>query len=327
MFYFILLFLMSCTDSLLSQTVVEEHYIYPSYYSVFLETDTAIITEYVTDTSEEVYPIWVDSITQPSTSNGIDILWVIDPSGSMNDDAPRILSGITAMIEALPLNVSWRLAIIAADPNTSKVTTEFPLLPGDGTVEAQSMYSSAVYGHYEKGFDGLYAYMVDNSFSTSWMRDDAALLVVFVSDEEEQSTVLGTVSEFTSWYQALRTSVYVAAVNHLDPNVSECNLRTIDIGYRYMEAANYFNGQIIDICSGDWSAGVQDATAQIQPYSSIELTHVPVYADQIFVFVDGNVWPYWSYNSATNEINFSAVPGEGALIEIAYYYDDQDTGS
>lgn len=72
---------------------MEEHYIYPSYYSVFLETDTAIITEYLTDTAEDVYPIWVDSVTQPSTSDGVDIVWIIDPSGSMNDDAQEYWLG------------------------------------------------------------------------------------------------------------------------------------------------------------------------------------------------------------------------------------------
>ena len=36
----------------------------------------------------------------------------------------------------------------------------------------------------EAGFDALYAYLVENSYNQSWLRPDAGLLVVFVSDEE-----------------------------------------------------------------------------------------------------------------------------------------------
>ena len=327
MFYFVVLFLMSCTDALLSQTIVEDHYIYPSYYNVYIETDTAIVTQYVSDTSEEFYPIWVDSVVQPATSNGIDIIWVIDPSGSMNDDRPRILAGINAMLEALPLNVAWRLAIISADDNISKVSTDFPLLPGDGTLEAQAMYSSAVVGFFEEGFAALTAYVEENSFSSSWLRHDAALLVVFVSDEDDQSNIYPLAIDFALWYEDLRPSVHLATINHLDPVVSDCNTRAIDIGHRYMAAANYFSGQIIDICSNDWSAGVQDATAQVQPFTSVSLSNEPVYDDQIFVFVDGAIWPHWIYDVGSNEIKFTVVPLEGSLIEIAYYYDDQDTGN
>ena len=327
MFYFIILLFMSCTDALLSQTIVEDHYIYPSYYNVYVETDTAIVTQYVADTSEEFYPIWVDSVVQPAMSNGIDIIWVIDPSGSMTDDRPRILAGINAMMDALPLNVAWRLSIIPADHHRASTTSEFPLLPGDGPTEAQQMYSAAVYGFFEKGFESVYNYITQNPFSASWMRDDAALLVVFVSDEDDQSDMYPTALDFSLWYEGLRDGVYLATINHLDPATSLCNLRTVDIGHRYMEAANYFNGQIIDICSSDWSAGVQDAAAQVQPYTSMQLSQEPVYDDQIFVFVDGAVWTHWLYDVTSNEVKFTVVPPEASLIEVAYYYDDQDTGN
>ena len=38
-----LLGLLSCNDNLLSKHTIEEKYIYPSYYDVWVETDTAII--------------------------------------------------------------------------------------------------------------------------------------------------------------------------------------------------------------------------------------------------------------------------------------------
>ena len=37
--------------------------------------------------------IWVDSFVQPASTNGVDILWVIDRSCSMRDEEPLLLSG------------------------------------------------------------------------------------------------------------------------------------------------------------------------------------------------------------------------------------------
>ena len=47
----------------------------------------------------ETYPeVWVDSFVQPSQTEGYDILWVIDRSGSMSNHDPELLTGIEAML-------------------------------------------------------------------------------------------------------------------------------------------------------------------------------------------------------------------------------------
>jgi len=255
-------------------------------------------------------------------SNGVDIIWVIDPSGSMTSHRTRLLSGISDMMSSLP-SVSWRLVIISADPTRSVNSTEFPLLPGDSAADAQAMYSSSVLGGLERGFESVYRYIEDNSFSSSWMREDASLLVLFVSDEEEQSTsMFPMVSDFTDWLDEQRNSVYVASIVNHDPAISSCNSRDIDVGHRYMDAANYYSGQVLDICSEDWSGGVLDAANGAVPYSSYPLSHVPLYTDNIVVFVDGVVYhdAYWDYVSASNRIDFILEPPGGSLVEIAYHY-------
>ena len=155
MFLF-LLSLLSCNDNLLSKHTVEEKYIYPSYYDVWVETDTAIVEVevYVPDTSEPD-PIWVDSFVQPHASAGVDIIWVIDPSGSMNSHRTRLLQGISDMMGALP-QVNWRLAIISADYQRSLQHQDFPLLPGDTAGDAQAMYTAAVTGYLEAGMYAVY---------------------------------------------------------------------------------------------------------------------------------------------------------------------------
>ena len=107
--------------------------------------------ETVEDTAFDGAPIWVDSFTQPSV-NGVDILWVIDPSGSMNQHQTRLLAGIDAMMQALPAS-GWRLAIIPSDWRFAEQEQQFPLVPGDTYQMAENMYLQSRSGAFEAGFD------------------------------------------------------------------------------------------------------------------------------------------------------------------------------
>ena len=113
------------------------------------------------------------------------------------------------------------------------------------------------------------------------------------SHEEEQSRThfSGPVSDFTFWYASSRTagSAYIASIVTQDPSVSLCDwtTNTRDVGVRYMDATNYFGGTIVDICDEDWTAGVADASNQIEPRESLELTHTPDPVSAIRVFING----------------------------------------
>ena len=98
--------------------------------------------------------IWVDHFFQPTSANGVDILWVIDMSGSMNDNEDKLLAGIEAMMKSLPAT-GWRLNMISNSPNVVIQDQQFPLVPGDTFQDAKDMYDNVVQGHFEMGFDPL----------------------------------------------------------------------------------------------------------------------------------------------------------------------------
>ena len=148
--------------------------------------------------------------------DGIDILWVIDRSGSMSQHDAELLAGVEAMIAALPTS-DWRLVMISADPSRSVTSTEFPLVPGDDAEDARNMLATLTSAPWEEGFNSVYDYITLNPYSGTWMRPEAGLLVVFVSDEDEQSTTeYPLYSDFTSWYQSQRMgSVFMASIINL----------------------------------------------------------------------------------------------------------------
>ena len=269
---------------------------------------------------------WVDSFVQPGGVDGVDILWVIDTSGSMIVYQNRLLAGIEAMLNALPSS-DWRLAMVSNHPPAAAQEDQFALVPGDDIVDAEDMLDGMRVGYFEEGFDSVYEYIINNPYSATWMRNDSALLVVFVSDEEDQSNgYFGQVGEFTSWYSTLRFGpVYLSSIVTQDPSVSVCSTPPVPayVGDRYMEATNAFNGVIVDICAEDWSAGVTDASHQVDPYEWYELSYEPI-DDSIRVFIDHVPNSDWTYQASDNTVYFTTIPDVGAWVEIAYRHEETE---
>jgi hypothetical protein len=298
----------------------------PEYVYIYSETPVYIEEEVPGDPAGE---IWVDSFNQPNSVNGVDILWVIDTSGSMNTYSADLLLGIDAMLTALPAS-GWRLAMTSNDPAKAAVEAQFPLVPGDDIVNAESMYNAMGRGAREEGFDAAYEYIMNNPYASTWMRSDAALLVVFVSDEEDQSDDhFPIVQDFNNWYGGMRGgSVFASSIINVAQADSVCTNppSAINIGDRYIEATNWFSGIIVDICADDWSAGVTDASVQVDPFEEWSLSYIPI-ESTIRVFIDTHLNADWTYDAASNSIQFTIIPPGGSHVEIGYIIDEStDTG-
>ncbi len=298
----------------ITETIVEEIEI-----PVYIEVEVPGETEYG--------EIWVDSFDQPLSVDGVDILWIIDTSGSMNRYDPELMAGIEAMLEALP-DSGWRLAMMSNDPAEAATEAQFPLVPGDDIVDAMDMYAAMGRGHREEGFDAAYEYIMNNPYGATWLRPDAALLVVFVSDEEEQSDAhFPNIADFKSWYASLRGgSAFLASIVNVASADSICDTppSPINVGDRYMEATNYFGGVVVDICSEDWAPGVQDASSRLEPYEQIELTYIVSDEDTIRVFINGALNWDWHYQAFDNTVYFDVIPSGNDHVDIAYHYDPDD---
>lgn len=277
--------------------------------------------------------VWVDSFEQPYSVNGVDIVWLIDKSCSMIDDAPAIVSGIEQMMNSLP-PTGWRLGITTTSHIDSISASEFPLVPGDDIQDAWDAYAASGDNAREGGFDSIYAYIQENEYNQTWLRYDAALLIVFVSDEEEQSQEYFTFDQtglgnFINWAGSVRQSVYLASIVNIHETENECGytVNTIDVGHRYIDATNAFNGVVVDICAEDWAPGVTEASTQTAPHEEWPLTYIPA-PGTVRVFKDGQLADpaEWVYNTVFNKVEFLIIPNEGSLVEIGYVIDPHYTG-
>ena len=310
---FITLLGLSCSQDY--QVVVKE----PEIIYEQVEVPIYIEVEVPTGTPTEEVEVWVDSFVQVRAVDGVDIIWVIDTSGSMGAYQTQLLLGIEHMMNALPES-GWRLVMISTDPEEVVDENQFPLVPGDTIMDAEDMYSLMQTGPDEMGFDAVVSYIETNPYASSWMRPDAALLVVFVSDEDAQSDMMTICSDFVSWYSARRFgNVFLASIVMQEDAVSVCESDHYGSqpGTTYIEATSLLFGTVVDICAEDWAPGVTDATSQIEPYEYIELSHDPV-KETIRVFVDGQLFNDWIFVESSNTVQFLAIPAGGSLVEVGY---------
>jgi hypothetical protein len=308
------------------------------YIEVPVEVIIEVPVEVLVEVPVEGGDVWVDRFDQPYTIDGIDIVWLIDKSGSMNQHAQSVVDGIEAMMLALPPS-GWRLGITTTAWFNTANTQEFPLVPGDSVQDAWDAYNNTGNHGLEAGFDALYSYLIENSYNQTWLRPGAGLLVVFVSDEDEQSSRdfssnASGLQDFINWYGSQRPSVFLASIVNIAAPASECigNPHSAYVGQRYIDATNAFGGVVVDICSEDWSTGVQEAASQVEPFEEWELTYTPI-ENSLIVFVDSVEFLDWIYNASTNSIEFVTIPAEGSHVEIGYVInhctgdDDDSSGS
>ena len=126
-------------------------------------------------------------------------------------------------------------------------------------------------------------------------------------------------------------SVFLASIVNHDMTESLCDwVSPIDVGTRYMDATNAFGGNIIDICDEDWTAGVADAAASVEPHESWALSHQAI-VDSVRVFMNGSLvepgMTSWTYSEVDNTVYFHTIPPGSTLVEIGYrYYEEIETG-
>ena len=106
-----------------------------------VEVEIPVEVPVVVEVPGEGGDVWIDSFEQPYTMDGIDIVWLIDKSGSMNQHAQSVVSGIEQMMLSLPPS-GWRLGITTTAWQNASTTQEFPLVPGDTVQDAWDAYNN-----------------------------------------------------------------------------------------------------------------------------------------------------------------------------------------
>lgn len=271
---------------------------------------------------------WYTQTWQQKEIPILDVLWVIDNSGSMNQFQNNLSTNISSFISAF--------AQTGADYHMSVITTDrwsftTILTPQSSNVE-QQLSSLVVAGTYgsgtEKGIEMSYRSLAASSAAGpggNFFREDATLIVIYVSDEPDHSNP--DWNSYISFFDNIKPlgkfipyGVIADVPNGCQYTALNGSIRNLQPGLGYWDLIDYYNGSWYSICATDWGVQLQDLAGEVTGRRFFELDQLDPIEDTIEVKVNGQTSSNWSYDQATNSIVFEqdSVPQEGQTIEINY---------
>lgn len=326
----------------------EEYVLYEGALTITSnDPDEAEVTVPAVGNGDET-ALYEEGFTQEAWES-LDVLWVVDNSGSMSEELDMVRENFDSFItEFVGLGLDYHLGVITTDmdneghkgalqggyyitPDSSDPYTEFMNAVDQGSSGSGS----------ERGMDAVKAALSEPLTSTTnagFLRDDAALAAIVLSDEDDDSTI--DESTFTSWFQGLKSDPAQVTFNAVvgDPSgpglldfggcsgLVDGDMLQADAGDRYIDVVGRTGGIWRSICYEDYSETLAHVSlSSAGMVTTWTLSQTPTNSGQIEVYVDGTQWYYslldgWTYDADENSITFhgDALPGVGAYVLIRY---------
>jgi len=288
-----------------------------------------------------------------SPNNQIDILWVVDDSCSMGEEQDTLVQGFSSFVGQMETSgTDFHIGVIStsfdySDPDRGKLIGEPPYL----TLEDDyvNLFSErAVVGidgsDKEKGLEAadwaLSPTMVTGA-NKGFVRLDAQLLIVFVSDEEDcsdEGALEGEVAEecYRQRERLVPVTEYVDAFRSMKKDSADVQVSAIvgtedkscqDAypGSRYIQTAAMTGGSVGDICTSNWSSMLTDLGLTATGVRTSFQTSYAAKPETLKVFVDNEKVPEdetdgWIYDPDTWYVTFgvNAIPERDAEIYAEY---------
>jgi len=266
-------------------------------------------------TVEEIQPteVIIQSLIQPTKTEELDVLVVLDTSCSMSDNYEQVSRGIEILkddIETITFN--YQIGFINSSLKEPYYAGPYDLLSTaiDLLLAPYELGSD----YFETGFQAMYEFATITDEGAEFLRESADKLIIFVSDEDEQSGITPAVMH--EWLKSEYKDVQHDVVSIVLTENSECDSSWANVGQNYIDLAAYYGKTGIDICS-DWEEWLADSTFLAGPIDYINLNYVPV-EESIVVYVDKIIIEEWYYLPSTNTVYLDYPPFEGSLIEVGY---------
>jgi len=265
--------------------------------------------------------IIIDNFTQDGMM-GSDILFVIDNSGSMSSNQTQLSNNFDTFINTLSVSgYDYQIAFITTDQSTFEGDIITPLTP-DPVAEAMSQIASISYhgSPYERGMDQSWNATMgagDAAPGSAFLRDDAKLVVIYISDEDDYSTV--TPSTMEGRLLSLKsdpTMVVAHAVAGDVPGGCTSN-GGAQAGTDYYNLVTAMGGTFLSICAEDWGTPMEELARESLAVNTFYLSDNPI-EDTISAEIDGIISTDWTYDASANGVTFIPVPSDGSTIDITY---------
>ncbi len=271
---------------------------------------------------------------QQQPAMGVDILWVLDDTGSMAEEQDAVAAAMADFAEGLlELDLAWQVGVITTDMADGGVLRGNPWIVTPAAEDpVAALQANAAVGTDglgpEAGLAAMVAALTDpvaSEENRGFRRDDAALQVIVVSDADDASDpwLDDPVASATDLLleEAARTgapALLTAVVG--DPGVGCTGPTGAALpGDRYVEVAEATGGDWTSLCAEDLEVSLAGRFDDAVVWQD----RFPLQADPldgtVEVRVDGErVLEGWWVDHAGPALVFEAPPPPGAWIEASY---------
>lgn len=295
---------------------------------------------------------------QGSTANNkVDILWVIDNSGSMLTKQQNLAAGFNSFSSVFTSKgFDFNMAIVTSDTRAAGAGGQTGLFQGVPTVIsgttanfAATFQSNVVVGaggdSAAKELDAIQLALSTVNLAganTGFLRSDAHLAVIELSDADDDDSTATTAQTLT-FLQTLKPDKYdvltntykknftVSAVGVNNVNDADCAQfhGLIEEAVKFKSLVNSTNGSFADICAADFGPGLTTISQKIaEAITQIPLARVPDLSTLSITFNGTNVpndgTNGYTYVSSGNVIVFHGtwIPQANTSIAINYIPND-----
>lgn len=267
---------------------------------------------------------------QRSDSKQLDIIWVIDNSGSMSEEAAHVRANYEKFVNSLSNDGLIKSALISRRGNSgTNVMLPAGLDPnlhiqidyGVGSRDGMCIMQSSLFT--EQEIDGAttdasaVCRTAPELSLNGFLRESSQKIVIFVTDDNEGLTYPEFfLSIFRAKYPDQNPIVYsYVAISKQD---SPCRA---SVGTRYMDLTNMTKGKIYNICETDWTQNFSDMTnhviESVQNSFSLKYNNI---TEILEVKVDDRVIDpaYYNVKNGLLTIDKSQILDSSARIKVKY---------
>ncbi len=255
----------------------------------------------------------------------LDVLWVVDDSGSMNRFQSNLASNIGLFVGTfMATGADYHMSVITTSNHMpGPMITSLDPDPA-GTLATQVMVGTYGSGN-EKGI-----LMSERALSTAssvgpgsaFFRNDATLVVIYVSDEPDHSD--GGWSSYLTFFNSIKPAGQFIPYGVIGDHPAGCTVGsgfgTAQFGSGYWHVIDHYGGAWYSICATDWGVQLQNLADALTSRRAYQLEENDPIIDSIEVTVNGQTTSEWEYDASRNAVVFAtdAVPEEGQTVEITY---------
>jgi hypothetical protein len=288
--------------------------------------------------------VGVHKLSEVVQVDSLDILWVIDNSGSMDNEQRAVIANTKIFMDSFAASrmIDWRMGLISTSINEApyigfergrELDWRSPNPVGLFQAAVDRLKTSGDFT--ERGFDPIKKAV---AAFPNFVRPRAVLAMIFLSDIDDQSTIRP--DEFVKWVETLKgRSERVVAYGVLGaadigcPASGEASWNYG--GSRYEKVINAFRGKNYKLCDADFGTQLasigRDLLKRVEK-PKIYLNYRPKKNSLVVRFAGAELpggakedGGYWYYDFELNAIVFHDLefaPGDDEKVEIELQEDD-----